>query len=346
MASEAPPFWWEKADWRAYALWPLSLAYGLVAGRRMKSARREKIDVPVLCVGNFTVGGSGKTPVAIALVEQAKRMQLSPGFLSRGHGGSFAQPHIVDPAHDSARYVGDEPLLLAEHAPVAVTADRAAGARLLIEKCGCNFIIMDDGFQSARIHIDFALVVVDARYGIGNGHVIPGGPLRAPLRDQLLFADALLKMGEGTAADAVIRRAAKAGKPIFDARTCPLAGQRLAANRYLAFAGIGHPEKFFASVEEAGGSVAIGRAFPDHHYYAADELAELAETARKEGLSLITTAKDAARLRHGAPADLLDQLQVLHVGAVFDLDHVRHRIVQETLDAWRRRRLAALEKGG
>lgn len=346
MASEAPPFWWEKADWRAFALSPLSLAYGLAAGRRMKAARREKIDVPVLCVGNFTVGGSGKTPVAIALAEQAGRMRLTPGFLSRGHGGSFAAPHIVDAAHDSARHVGDEPLLLAEHAPVAVTADRAAGARLLIDRCGCDFLIMDDGFQSARIHIDFALVVVDARYGLGNGHVIPGGPLRARLGDQLLFADALLKMGEGTAADAVVRRAARAGKPIFDARTRPLPGQDLSGRRFLAFAGIGHPDKFFASVADAGGEVVIARAFPDHHFYAADELGELVGTARKEGLSLITTAKDAARLSHdAAAADFLGELEVLRIGTVFDLDHAPERIVQETLDAWRRRKLAALEKG-
>jgi len=347
MASEAPPFWWEKADWRAFALSPLSLVYGLVAGHRMKSARREKIDVPVLCVGNFTVGGSGKTPVAIALAEQAKRMRLTPGFLSRGHGGSFSEPHVVDAAHDGARHVGDEPLLLAAHAPVAVTADRAAGARLLIDRHHCDFLIMDDGFQSARIHIDFALLVVDARHGLGNGHVIPGGPLRARLGDQLLFADALLKVGEGTAADAVVRRAARAGKPIFDARTRPLDGQAMAGRRFLAFAGIGHPDKFFASVAEAGGEVAIARPFPDHHFYAADELDELAATARKEGLALITTAKDAARLSHdAAPPEFLERSEVLRIGTVFDLDHAPQRIIEETLAAWRRRRLARLEKGG
>ncbi|TIW80421.1 MAG: tetraacyldisaccharide 4'-kinase, partial [Mesorhizobium sp.] len=221
MATEAPPFWWEEPDWKVLALSPLSAVYALAAGRGMRRARREKIDAPVLCVGNFTVGGTGKTPVAIALAQQARRMQLKPGFLSRGHGGSFAEPHVVDISHDSARHVGDEPLLLAEHAPVAVTPNRAAGARLLLEKHGCDFLIMDDGFQSARIHIDYALVVVDARYGIGNGRVIPGGPLRAKIVDQLVFTSGLLKMGEGTAADAVVRRAARAGRPIFEAHTEP-----------------------------------------------------------------------------------------------------------------------------
>ena len=339
MSSEAPPFWWEEPDWKVRALSPISAAYAAIAGRRMRSARREKLEAPVLCIGNFTVGGTGKTPVAIALAKQARRMQLNPGILSRGHGGSFAQPHIVDPHHDAAKHVGDEPLLLAEHAPVAVTPNRAAGARLLMERHGCDFLIMDDGFQSARIHIDFALVVVDARYGVGNGRVIPGGPLRANIVDQLVFTSALLKMGEGTAADAVVRQAARAGRPIFEAHTEPTNTEKLAGRRFLTFAGIGHPEKFFDTVRDAGGEVVLTRPFPDHHFYAEDELAELAATARTENLRLITTAKDAARLRHGVSSEFLDQLDVLEIDTVFELDHVPQRIVDETLDAWRQRKL-------
>jgi tetraacyldisaccharide 4'-kinase len=341
VASEAPPFWWEKPDWRAWALSPLSLAYGTVAGHRMKSAPRVKIDAPVLCVGNLTVGGTGKTPVAIALAKRARRMNLTPGFLSRGHGGSFAEPHVVDAKHDSAKHVGDEPLLLAAHAPVVVTRNRAAGARLLIEKQGCDFLIMDDGFQSAHIHIDYALVVVDARYGLGNGHVIPGGPLRARVSDQLLFADAVLKMGHGQAADALVRRAARGGKPIFEARTRPQGKKAIAGQRLLAFAGIGHPDKFFATVAEAGGIVELSRPFPDHHFYAEDELADLMAEARKSDLRLVTTAKDAARLQHDqVPAGLLDMLNVLEIDTVFDPEHAPERIIEQTLDAWRRRRLA------
>lgn len=341
MASEAPPFWWEKPDWRALALSPLSLAYAAIARRQLKRARREKVAAPVLCVGNFTVGGSGKTPVAIALVEQAKRMGLQPGILSRGHGGSFsAEPHVVDEKHDAAKHVGDEPLLLAEHAPVAVSPNRAAGAALLIERRGCDFLVMDDGFQSARIHMDHALMVVDARYGLGNGQVIPGGPLRARIADQLLYADAILKMGEGTAADVLVRRAARAGKPVFEARVRPRDAAAFAGRRFLAFAGIGHPDKFFDSVGQAGGTVVVRRPFPDHHVYAPDELADLAGAARKAGLALVTTAKDAARLRHGAvPAGFADMLDVLEIETVFDPEHAPQRIVEETLAAWRRRKL-------
>src|SRR5690606_8780401 len=140
MPSEAPPFWWEKPDWRARALYPISSIYGWVAARRMINARREKLDVPVLCVGNFTVGGTGKTPVAIALARQAKKMHLTPGFLSRGYGGAIHEPHIVDREKDSARQVGDEPLLLSDHALTATAPYRLAGAKLLVGR-GCNFII-------------------------------------------------------------------------------------------------------------------------------------------------------------------------------------------------------------
>jgi tetraacyldisaccharide 4'-kinase len=307
----------------------------------LRKARRERVDAPVLCVGNFTVGGSGKTPVAIALADEAKRMGLKPGILSRGHGGGFSsEPHVVDAEHDSAKHVGDEPLLLAEHAPVAVSANRAAGAALLTRRHGCDFLIMDDGFQSARIHMDFALMVVDARYGLGNGRVIPGGPLRARIADQLLYADAILKMGEGTAADALVRRAARAGKPIFAARVRPRDAAAIEGRRFLAFAGIGHPDKFFGSVAQAGGTVAVKKTFPDHHVFAADELADLDEAARKAGLGLVTTEKDAARLRHGAvPDGFLERLDVLAIETVFDPAHVPGRIVEETLAAWRRRRL-------
>ncbi|AWC24619.1 Tetraacyldisaccharide 4'-kinase [Aminobacter sp. MSH1] len=306
----------------------------------MKSARREKMDAPVLCVGNFTVGGTGKTPIAIALAKQAKRMQLVPGFLSRGHGGSFAEPHVVDTRHDSAKHVGDEPLLLAEHALVAVSANRAAGARLLIER-GCNFLIMDDGFQSARIHIDYALIVVDARFGLGNGHVIPGGPMRARLIDQLRFADAILKMGEGERADSVVRQAARAGKPVFSATARPRGKKAFAGRRFLAFAGIGHPEKFFDTVGKAGGTVVLAHAFADHHFYLPDELDDLVAAADAGELELLTTSKDAARLRHGAASpEFLERLNVLEIDAVFDIEHSAERIVDETLDAWRRRKIA------
>lgn len=333
--SEAPPFWWQPPDWRARSLWPASALYGLAASRAMRAARREKVPAPVLCVGNLTVGGAGKTPVANALAEAARRMRLSPGFLSRGYGGQLAGPKIVDPGHDTARAVGDEPLLLARTAPVAVTPNRAAGAKLLIAH-GCDFLIMDDGFQSARIHMDFALIVVDARRGIGNGHVIPAGPMRAPLIDQIRRADAVLKLGEGTAADIVVRQAARAGKPLHEAHSFALDGDGLRGRRLLAFAGIGDPEKFFASVRAAGGEIVRERRFADHHPYSAGELAELLSQAEADRLDLVTTAKDAVRIGHGYPAAdaLLPRLCVLEIGIRFEPETAPRRIVEETLLAY------------
>jgi tetraacyldisaccharide 4'-kinase len=342
MASEAPPFWWQPPDWRAYALYPVSAVYAAVASRRMNAARRERIDVPVLCIGNFTVGGAGKTPAAIALANEARRMQLSPGFLSRGFGGKFPVPHVVDAHHDSARHVGDEPLLLAEHAPVAVTPDRAAGAKLLASR-GCDFLIMDDGFQSARIHMDYALLVVDGRRGVGNGHVIPGGPVRAPLVHQMRFAHAVLKIGAGEAANDIVRMASRAGRPVYEAHTAIRDPQRFAGRRFLAFAGIGDPDKFFDTVAEAGGEVAMTRGFPDHHFFTKDDLADLSAAAAEKGLELITTAKDAVRLRHGASHEraFAAGIDVLEIELVFDLSLTPRTIIDATLTEWRNRHHAA-----
>lgn len=339
MASEAPPFWWQPPDWRAWALWPAAKLYGAVAASRMRRAKRAKVAAPVLCIGNFTVGGTGKTPTAIAFAKIAKEQGRAPGILSRGHGGELRGPHVVDLARDTAKQVGDEPLLLAEHAPVAVSPDREAGARLLIER-GCDFLIMDDGFQSARIRIDYALAVVDARYGIGNGEIIPAGPLRAPMNKQIVYATGLLCMGEGTAADPIVRMAARAGKPIFRAATHPADPTVISGKRLLAFAGIGHPDRFFDALSANGGEVVVRRAFADHHDFSLDELTELEETAQKEQLQLVTTKKDAARLRHRElPPLLRSKLAVFEVATVFEDEATAPRIIAETVKAWKERSL-------
>lgn len=338
-AGEAPPFWWKKGDWRAWALAPLSLAYGAVAGYRMRNARRSPVDAPVLCIGNFTVGGEGKTPVAIAMADAARGKGFTPGFLSRGHGGSVARPHLVDPHHDGARLVGDEPLLLALHAPTVVAADRAAGAKKLLEE-GCDFILMDDGFQSARIHIDHALVLVDAARGVGNGHVLPGGPLRAPVVEQLRHADAVLRMGDGSGADAVVRRAARAGRPVFDAHVEPLDAASFKGRRVLAFAGIGNPEKFYATLARCGAVVEETRSFPDHHAFSAEDIEELEEKAARRNLELVTTTKDLVRLETSLSPmkEFAERVHVLEVAVVFDNPSTPARIVEQTLTAARERR--------
>lgn len=338
MTSEAPPFWWEKPDWRALALSPLSKVYGAVAGRRIRRAKPPSVSLPVLCIGNFTVGGAGKTPTSIAFAQAAIAAGLRPGIVSRGYGGAFSGLRHVDPDHDSARQVGDEPMLLARHAAVVVSADRLAGA-MALQRSGCDFIIMDDGFQSARLHFDYALMVVDAGRGIGNGHVIPGGPLRAPLTDQLVRTDALLKIGTASGADHVVRNAARAAKPIYEAVLSPKETGGITGRPLLAFAGIGDPSKFFRTLEEAGADVVQTRSFPDHHPYTDDDVTNLTETAEKEGLALVTTAKDHVRLLDGnvAARELAERTLVLDVDLIFSHPHTASRIIRETRDRARTR---------
>jgi tetraacyldisaccharide 4'-kinase len=343
MTSEAPPFWWEKPDWRARALSPLAKIYGMIAGRRIRRANPPSVQVPVLCVGNFTVGGAGKTPTSIALAKAATAAGLKPGILSRGYGGAFSGLHRVDPDHDSARHVGDEPILLARHAPVVVCADRVAGAGALVAD-GCDFIIMDDGFQSARLHFDYALMVVDAGRGIGNGRVLPAGPLRADLTDQLVRTDALLKIGTASGADQVVRSAARAAKPIYESVLQPKDLSHIARERLFAFAGIGDPSKFFRTLNEAGLDVVQTRSFPDHHPYTGEDAADLIREAAADRLALITTAKDHVRLLDGSPAgrELADQTLVLEVELVFSHPQTAQNIIRDTRERAKARILKTL----
>ncbi len=222
-----------------------------------------------------------------------------------------------------------------------MTADRAAGAGLLIDH-GCNFLIMDDGFQSARIHIDYALIVVDARRGMGNGHTIPGGPMRARLVDQMRYADAVLRVGEGDAAELAVRHAARAGRAFFQASVRPSPPAGIAGERCLAFAGIGEPAKFFDTVRAVGGDLVEARSFADHHFYSDFDARELLDTADTHGLTIVTTAKDAVRLDHGGEAlsELRARAKVIEIEAVFEVEHNGRAIVDETMNAWRRRRIA------
>lgn len=338
MAGEAPDFWWQNANWRAHMLAPAAWLYGAVAGRRLARSNPPRVALPVLCIGNFTVGGAGKTPTAIAFAQALKARGLVPGIVSRGYGGNYGDLHLVDVENDNARQVGDEPLLLARHASVALSANRLNAAHFL-QMHGCNFIIMDDGFQSARLYADFSLLVVDAGRGIGNGKVIPAGPLRAPMVDQMRKTDALLRIGRGDAADYVIRQAARAGRPVFEAQLIASSRGSLTPKRWLAFAGIGNPDKFYTSLRQAGGDVAVTRSFADHHAFSSDDLSELQRDAAKAGLGLITTAKDYVRIATmiGAPQGFVENLAVLDIALQFDNRDAPTQIIDQTIERYRKR---------
>jgi tetraacyldisaccharide 4'-kinase len=292
-----PAFWWQPSSLRATLLSPFAAIYGATAARRMLHHGTHAA-IPVICIGNLTLGGSGKTPTALLVGHLFKQAGLNPFVLSRGYGGRETGPLRVDTDSHGGSDVGDEPLLLARHLPVIVAANRVAGAAFAAEQ-GADIIILDDGFQNPSLHKDFSLVVVDARRGIGNGKVFPAGPLRAPLETQLSCATALLVIGEGRAADAVAAAGAARGLPIFTARFQiePEAARTLRGRRVLAFAGIADPEKFFATTREAGIEIAARRAFPDHHVYRVADAEALFAQAEAENLIPLTTEKDMARMQ-------------------------------------------------
>jgi tetraacyldisaccharide 4'-kinase len=291
-----PAFWWERPGLAARLLAPLSVCYGAVAARRLEQ-RGTRVPVPVICVGNLTAGGAGKTPMALAvanLIQSGER----PFFLTRGYGGRLKGPVLVNAGHDAAD-VGDEPLLLARIAPTVVAVDRVAGARTAVA-AGATVVVMDDGFQNPSLTKDLSLLVIDGRRGIGNGFVIPAGPLRAPLAAQIQRTDALVIVGaEGESARTVIALASARGVPILHATLAPRADvvAALAGRPVVAFAGIGSPDKFFATLRDAGIAVAKTRHFPDHHPYDASEARSLLAQADRENLRLVTTEKDLARMR-------------------------------------------------
>ena len=331
-----PAFWWRKAGLMAGLLAPLAGLYGAVATQRMRRPGT-RAGVPVLCIGNFTLGGAGKTPTAIALTGMLAEAGERVFCLSRGYGGRLAGPKRVDIQTDSAAEVGDEALLLARAAPTIIARNRVAGAAAA-QAQGAGVVVMDDGLQNGALVKDFTIAVVDGRRGIGNGCVFPAGPLRAPLRAQMARCDALLVVGDEAAARDVVAAARARGLPVWHGRLRPdlVAVADLHGRKVLAFAGIGDPDKFFATVGEAGIDIAQRMAFPDHHRFTAEEAAELIMEAEHRGLSLITTEKDRARMA-GDPLTetLARRTHVLPVTMVIEEADEMRMLVLETL--WRRR---------
>ena len=294
------PAFWRQRGAAAALLSPAAAVYGAIAARRMAQPGWRSA-VPVLCVGNFTLGGAGKTPVAIAIATLAAAAGHRPFFLSRGYGGRLAGPTQV--SGHSAREVGDEALLLARTAPTVVARNRPAGARAAAA-AGASLIIMDDGLQNPSLAKDLSLALVDGRRGIGNGLVFPAGPLRAPLAAQLDRVDALIVVGVASVlSDRVRGEARKRGLPVLHGELHPAAAvtAALKGEPVLAFAGIGDPEKFFATLEACGIPAAVRAPFPDHHVYSRAEIAALLTRAERERLVLVTTEKDFVRLA-GDPA--------------------------------------------
>ena len=293
-----PAFWHRPSSLLSQLLAPLGVLYGAIAARRlMRTGLRA--GVPVICVGNYGLGGAGKTPTVMALAGILRSLGETPVVLSRGYGGRLHGPLQVDAHRHTATEVGDEPLMMARTIPVIVSRQRAAGvvpARAL----GASVILLDDGFQNPAIAKDTSLIVIDAARGLGNKRVFPAGPLRAPLPAQLSRTDVLVIIGLGAAADGVAANINARGGLVLRAKLVPDDGSvaALRGRRVCAFAGIGDPARFFRSLRACGVDVAAERAFADHHPFSQSDVAELREVAARDGLALVTTEKDLARLRN------------------------------------------------
>ncbi len=283
------PWFWRShsvtARMAAVAMAPFSFIYDFGQRARAASAKPMAAPVPIICIGNATLGGAGKTPFAIMVHALLNRALPHGQFLSRGYGGRETGPLKVDPAMHSAADVGDEPLLLARHGTVWISRNRADGINAAVND-GASYLILDDGFQNPTIEKTFSILLIDASDPQGNGRIFPAGPLREPLTRAAARADMVVSVGSQE------HDAHPRGN--FSAWLAPVHSPQI--QRVVAFSGIGRPGKFFDMLEREGFDVARRIAFPDHHQFRAPELAALAATAGCERAVLITTEKDHVRL--------------------------------------------------
>ena len=314
------PKYWQSNSFISKMLAPLGFVYGALTQARLKIVKPKKVEIPVICIGNITAGGTGKTPVSISIAKLLGIEMYHPYFVTRGYGGQL-QNVIVNNKKHTAAEVGDEPLLLSQQAPVVVNADRYAGAELAI-KNGADVIVMDDGFQNPALYKNLSFLVFDGTYGIGNGKIIPAGPLRETFRNGIKRADALIILGKDKH-----NLAGKSGLPVFYGHTEAVQTCNIENPNVVAFAGIGHPQKFYHTLCLQGFNVVETIDFPDHHFYSREELDKILEKAKALNAEVYTTSKDYVKIPHL----LQKEIKVLEVAVVWDnpeqlIEFVRKKI--------------------
>lgn len=297
---KAPGFWSNPPDRPgliSQVLWPASQIWQMGARLRQARATPERAPVPVLCIGNLTAGGAGKSPMVAALIQRLSERGITAHIVSRGYGGQITGPHLVDSEMDSAADVGDEPLMLSGYGSVWVSRDRAAGARAAAE-AGAKLVILDDGFQNPGLVKDASIVMVDAGQGFGNGRLMPAGPLRETVAEGLGRADLVVLVGDVRAREGLLQAwPVLRERPVLGASLVPQkTGLSLENVRVIAFAGIGRPEKFFDTVRDMGAVISTTHGFADHQVYDRKILQRLVREARDTNAILVTTEKDAVRL--------------------------------------------------
>lgn len=307
MRLDEPSWWYGGADdIRQRVLLPLSRVYGWLAQRRFRKGMPYRSRLPVICVGNFTAGGTGKTPLSIHIARLLISRGERPVFLTRGYGGRTSGPAWVRDEPGAARLFGDEPLLLSSVAPTLVSRNRRSGI-IAIERDGAReptVVIMDDGLQNPAIAKDLSIALVDGKRGIGNGEVIPAGPLRAPFEFQLGLVDAIVVRDPPSDVNersvlAILRQGFPG--PVLTAAVGACGDTAWIGERPLvAFAGIANPRRFYRLIEKLGGQLADAVSFPDHHWFSASDADRLLRLAQTKNAQLVTTEKDYARLKYDA----------------------------------------------
>ena len=323
---QAPRFWNNAAatpGWQARLLAPIGAFYANATARRVAKPAGYTAKTPVICIGNLNAGGTGKTPTTIALTQHLQSKGHRVFVVSRGHGGSLEGPVVVDDYDHKAAQVGDEPLLLSAFTETIISKDRAAGVRAA-EEAGAGVVLLDDGFQNPSVAKDLSLVVVDAHRGFGNGRCIPAGPLREPVAVGLARADALLSIGTPVAQDRF--RTAWGSHVTLPHLTGALdvlqTGMRWDQGRYFAFAGIGDPEKFFATLKREGATLVGKEALADHQPITSALIQRLLADAQRMNAQVVTTEKDAARI----PSAYRPRVLTLPVRLAVDWDPIDDRL--------------------
>lgn len=294
-----PKFWEDSNSYMSYLLAPFSWFYRSGTAIHKWLSHPYQASVPVISVGNFVLGGAGKTPVTIALAQKLKAMGYNPHIISRGYGGSLAGPIAVDLSHHQFHEVGDEPLLLAKYAPTWISRNRRAAVPLAIQ-AGANVLLLDDAHQNYSIKKDLSFVVVNGYQGFGNGHVFPAGPLRQSIASGLKETTAIIFIRDDN--EPLPEPLNHLPCAIIGAKTVP---DNLKPCPVIAFAGIGYPEKFRQTLHSAGYVIKGFTAFPDHYPYTEEDLRKLRMRARVERAKLITTEKDYLRIPESCRSQVL-----------------------------------------
>lgn len=328
----SPKFWYRN-DWLskvlALIIYPLSIIWIIISFIKKKVSKTYRSRLKIICVGNLNIGGTGKTPFAIYTYKILKELGFNPVFLTRGYGGKEKGPIKVESTHQY-KDVGDEALLLNNIGPTIVSRDRSLGAKFIENhKYNYDVILMDDGLQNYQLEKNIKFLLVDKNLKFGNKLCVPAGPLREPINQRLKEIDSIILTGNNTDQDIGLRKISDYIS-VFNSSIKIMQSSNIKGNKFLAFCGLGNPDKFYETLEKGGYKVFLTKSFPDHHQYTEEEINHLILKAKNKNLTLITTAKDYVKI-----LDKKNEIQVLSIESSFNAkDELRFKaFLKEKLNA-------------